>query len=84
MMNLNRSSRMHPGWACFFIAFGSGFFTLMSIILVFNWMLRGTEPVSMVVTIVMAIGLFILGGRQAEKLRDIHVVAVEASSQEPR
>lgn len=81
-MKLNRNSRMHPGWVCFFMAFGSGCFTSMAFIVGLNWMIHGGSVVLLAILIIMANLLFFIGGRKAETLRDDNAVVVEASSQE--
>lgn len=56
---------MHPGWACFLAAYGSGMatvWTMLYVIVHADWGFIWGAGV--------AIGLFVLGGRKAEKLYD--------------
>lgn len=63
-------SHMHPGWACFLAAFGSGIFTMVAMMAGIRW-LQGWDRASMFAVVgCIAIALFIIGGRKAERLRD--------------
>lgn len=58
-------SRMHPGWACFLLAWFSGMFTMATMIYIMIHMDWGFWFGGLI-----ALGTFIAGGRKAEKLYD--------------
>lgn len=65
-----RQSRMHPGWACFFAAFGSGVFTAIAMLAAVRW-LQGWDRAGMTaIAAAIAIGLYTIGARKAETLDD--------------
>lgn len=63
-------SSMHPGWTCFLAAFGSGFFTVITMFAGIRW-LQGWDRAGMFIVVgSITIALFIIGGKKAEKLWD--------------
>lgn len=66
-----RASGMHPGWACFLAAFGAGIFTMIAMAAAVRWMMGWDRLGMLLVTGGIALALFIIGGRKAEKLREI-------------
>lgn len=63
-------SRMHPGWAAFFLAWGSGIFTILAMTATVS-MMTGALPWGYIVfTGGIAVLLFAFGGRRAEQLTD--------------
>ena len=63
-------SRMHPGWYCFICALGSGFFTGIGLVKTMISVFREQDLVGTSMIWIIAIILFVLGGKQAEKLYD--------------
>lgn len=64
------TSRMHPGWKVFFLAWLSGLFSILAVGSWFARMMGHGTTSSTVITTGLAIGFFILGGLKAEKLTD--------------
>ena len=61
---------IHPGWACFLLAWGSGMFTFAGGLATIQYGLgRATEGAT-IISFVLAAFLFILGGNKAEGLTD--------------
>lgn len=63
-------SRMHPGWACFLLAWGSGLFAAFAMMATIQWaaMRLPFGYVAFLWAVWMA--LFIMGGKIAERLWD--------------
>jgi hypothetical protein len=59
---------MHPGWACFLLAFGSGCCTMMALAFAYRWLMGWDRLPHLIFFAVLATVLFCLGGRRAEKL----------------
>jgi len=65
-----RNSRMHPGWACFLCALGSGVFGGYAMLAIVQWgLLRMSIGYPIFLTFI-SLALFIIGGRKAETLTD--------------
>lgn len=59
---------MHPGWACFLLAWGSGLFAAFAMLATIQWATLKL-PFGFVVFLWLAwVALFILGGKKAEGL----------------
>lgn len=65
-----RASGMHPGWACFLAAWGSGMFSAAATAAWVSWMLNRADLIGALFLTGIAIGLFIIAGKQAEKLTE--------------
>jgi len=63
-------SSMHPGWAVFLMAWGSGFLSLMGMLTWIYWMQGRSDLLTWAVPAAIALALFIAAGRRAEKLTD--------------
>jgi hypothetical protein len=68
--NIRSGSRMHPGWACFLLAWGSGMFTVFAMMSAIHWAALKLPFGYVVVTGGIAIALFLMGGKIAERLWD--------------
>lgn len=65
-----RASGMHPGWACFMAGWGSGIFTLAALGAAAQWAAMRLDLWGLLVPAAIAIILFIVGARKAEKLTE--------------
>lgn len=66
-----RSSGMHPGWACFMAALGSGFFMAFAMAGLVVSATRGDpDYLGFTILISISVTLFIIGGRKAERLHE--------------
>lgn len=65
-----RASGMHPGWACFLVAFSAGIFTTAAMGEWVSWMLGRGDLISTLIVSAIAIVLFAIGGKKAEKLTE--------------
>lgn len=67
---IRSASRMHPGWACFLLAWGSGMMTAFACLSAIQWAALRLPVGYVIFTAVTAMALFILGGKIAERLWD--------------
>lgn len=65
-----RASGMHPGWACFLAAWASGMFTVAALGAWVTWMIGRADLFGTLFLSGIAIALFIIGGKKAEKLTE--------------
>lgn len=64
------ASRMHPGWACFLLAWGSGLFAAFAMMATIQWAAMRLPFGYVAFTWFVWMVLFILGGKIAERLWD--------------
>lgn len=69
-LQVRGGSRMHPGWACFLAAWGSGLMAAFALLATVQWAALKL-PFGYVAFLWFAwMALFIIGGKKAEKLWD--------------
>lgn len=67
---ISSGSRMHPGWACFLLAWSSGLMAAIAIAATFQWAAMKLPFGYVAFTWFSWMALFILGGKIAERLWD--------------
>jgi hypothetical protein len=63
-----RTSSMHPGWACFMCALGSGLFGGFGMLAVVKWAMLQMHVSYPITFVGISFFLFIIGGKKAERL----------------